>query len=434
MTDQVNNSEFNDPKLLPVIIELEVSSNTSREMVQEKQKGNRYPHIEFGVKEAGIDLEVDRDYEPVLIEEELEASIFAIRGKLPLTQLGSLRELPQVRNVYRDAPIYPFQTDCDSSTAKGTLSDVAIRLGATRLWHWGVRGQGVAVGICDSGVKADKIPVANGWSPSGADPYGSVSLLDEHGNMVATAVNGIAPDAEIYDIGILKSKCVDIACVLSDALAGFSWAISQFKMTGKPQILTNSWGIYDASTAPDYVRNPNHLFTRQVIRAMKAGITVLFAAGNCGSLCPSKDCGKDSIGSGRSIWGANGHSEVITVGAVNIYNQWVGYSSEGPAALSLLKPDLCGITHYQGYSPVDKGTSSATPICAGVAALLKCRFPLMNHWDIKRTLILSAEDLGPRGWDQRYGYGVVRADRAYEYAASNNVEAAILTLLFDTCC
>ena len=97
--------------------------------------------------------------------------------------------------------------------------------------------------------------------------------------------------------------------------------------------------------------NPNHPFTRKVVEAIQEGIFVLFAAGNCGATCPDGRCASDT-GPGRSIWGANGHPDVITVGAVNRNEQFVGYGSQGPAALDANKPNFCSITHFTGISRV----------------------------------------------------------------------------------
>ena len=69
------------------------------------------------------------------------------------------------------------------------------------------------------------------------------------------------------------------------------------------------------------------------------------------------------VGPGRSIWGANGHPLVLTVGAVNSRGQLAGYSSQGPAALTPQKPDICSITHFQGYSISDHGTSRPPDRC-----------------------------------------------------------------------
>ena len=146
----------------------------------------------------------------------------------------------------------------------------------------------------------------------------------------------MAPNAQIYDIRIAAP---DIGATISNAIAGFQWAIDRHKANGTPQILTNSWGIFQDNWDPAYATDPNHPFTRKVVDALNEGIIILFAAGNCGGTCPDGRCGTDN-GPGKSIWGANGHPRVMTVGAVNKNEQFVGYSSQGPAALDPQKPDF----------------------------------------------------------------------------------------------
>jgi hypothetical protein len=170
--------------------------------------------------------------------------------------------------------------------------------------------------------------------------------------------------------------------------------------------------MFQEDWAPDYTTNPNHPFTRKVLEAIDEGIIVLFAAGNCGATCPDGRCGPDN-GPGRSIWGANGHARVITVGAVNRNEQFVGYSSQGPAALSPDKPDFCSITHFTGYFNSDSGTSAATPIAAGVVALLKQKKPALTQEQTQSLLKTTAKDIGPSGFDQHSGAGIIRARQAY---------------------
>lgn len=301
-------------------------------------------------------------------------------------------------------------TDCAPNVAKGTIGDVARYLGCHRLWDTGVRGQGVAIGIVDTGVDKTKVPnVTDGWTPNPAQPWGTDS--GSHGSMCATDAKGMAPDAEIYDIGLLKSQG-GMAAFLSDAIVAFEWAINKYKTTGKPQILSNSWGMYQRAWAPDYVDDPNHPFTRKMVEAVDAGMIVTFAAGNCGQVCPSGRCGSDS-GPGKSIWGANGHPRAITVGAANIREEWIGYSSQGPAALDPRKPDFVAPSHFKGFTASDNGTSAANPVCAGVCALLRGHDDGLRQDAVKKALQETAKDLCGRGWDPHSGHGMIHAERAF---------------------
>ena len=181
--------------------------------------------------------------------------------------------------------------------------------------------------------------------------------------------------------------------------------------------------MYQKAWAFDYATNHEHPFTKKAVEAIDTGIIVTFAAGNCGLKCPSSRCGTD-IGPGNSIWGANGHPKVITVGAANILEEQIGYTSQGPASLDPKKPDFCAPSHFKGYFDCDNGTSAANPICAGVIGLLKSYNTKLTMDDIKDALQKTAKDLGSSGWDPHTGYGMIQAEAAFNKIAGSSVSVA----------
>ena len=348
-----------------------------------------------------------------------------VRATLTAAQLAAARANPDVIEVWSDPVVEPIACpippcDCTSGTPKGTIADVATYLGVPQIWAAGKRGEGIVVGVVDGGITATGRPLAAGEAPAhtignviGGWPTATWGTRGKswgyHANMCSTDVLGMAPNCRIYDLRIADAGTIE--ALLSNALAAFQWAIDQHALNGTPHVLTNSWGIFNAATAGNYPTNPNHVFTRKVVEAIDAGIIVLFAAGNCGDTCPDGRC--TTSGPGQSIWGANGHPRVMTVGAVNKNEEFVGYSSQGPAALDPHKPDFCSITHFTGYFNSDSGTSAATPIAAGVCALLKQAKPTATHNAIKAALIATAKNIGAPGWDQHSGAGIIGGKRAY---------------------
>jgi subtilisin family serine protease/V8-like Glu-specific endopeptidase len=351
--------------------------------------------------------------DPVL--EMAGEQVMLVRGEIEEGQEATLRAQPNVLNVWNDAPIAPFQTpagvDCDTHIAKGALADVAQFLQCPQLWERGMRGQGIVIGICDSGVNQAKVPaLAGGWAPAGSSYTPGSAPADSHGTMCAYDASGICPEARIYDIAILAGG----DGFISNAIAAYSWALQHYQQTGVPHILSNSWGLYQKSWAEDYATDPTHPFTRLVQAVIAAGIIVTFAAGNCGQECPDSRCGADK-GPGRSIWGANGHPAVITVGAVNLNEQRIGYSSQGPASLSPHKPDVCAPSQFQGNTACDNGTSAANPVCAGVIGLLKSHNPAWRQEQIKAALRATARSPWSSGWTADWGYGIIQAFTAYQH-------------------
>ncbi|MCA1564495.1 MAG: S8 family peptidase [Acidobacteria bacterium] len=419
---------------VPVLVEVRVSA---------QQDSRAAVTASPGLSQSSFQL--DDTYPPVPVSPDpsqprnataANENVVVVRGMVDEDKMAELEAQPDVVKVWRDTKIAPFShmlveneefvvqvqpvpgaatcpigtCDCDPNTAKGNINDVANYLGVNQIWAAGRRGEGIVIGIVDGGITAvgrvtgGRIPnVIGGWPVA---DWGTIADWGEHGNMTSTDALGMAPNARIYDIRIAGSY-------ISNAIQGFQWAIEQHRRNGTPQILSNSWGIFQESWDPAYARDPNHPFTRKVIDALNEGIIVLFAAGNCGATCPDGRCGPDN-GPGRSIWGANGHSRVLTVGAVNKNEQFVGYSSQGPAALEANKPDFCSVTHFQGYFSSDSGTSAATPIAAGVVALLKQAKPSLTQEETRDALKRTSRDIGAPGFDQHSGSGIIRAKAAYD--------------------
>lgn len=356
-------------------------------------------------------VSIDIQFAPVPIKrrerkKDLVSDTYVIRGNILEDLITDLEKLPFVHKVWNDTPIDRF-CNCNSS-GKGTLDDVATCIGAKQLWAKGYKGDGIFIGIVDGGVDKNIIPnVVNGSSPD----WGTNIQWEQHGNMTATDAVGVAPNSKIYDLRIAETGS-SIPTLISNAIVAYDWASAQFDIDGTPHILSNSWGIYQKAWDPLYATNPNHPFTLKVEELLDKGIKIIFSAGNCGETCPNLQCEKDTGGS-RDIWGANGHEEVMTVGAVKLNNNRLQYSSQGPAALFDQKPDFCAYSSFKGYSNRDGGTSAACPVVAGCVALLLNYNSNLTQLQIKTVLQNSAKDIESAGFDYNTGYGVVRLDDAY---------------------
>ncbi len=331
----------------------------------------------------------------------------------------------EVLGVFADVPIGLAPSPGDGPPV-GDSGDVARKLGVAALARAGCTGRNTRIAIVDSGVDGTVVPVAGGWSPlspaaAGYLPPGGVRAGEgdwqHHGTMCAYDARIAAPEAAIYDYRLMTGLQDKVPSMLSDAVAAFAELYAFLQAHPGPLIVSNSWCLFDrADDAPvgspeNYCSNLNHPFNRIVSTLVGAGADVLFAAGNCGIECPNWRCGPNDVGCGNSIHGASSHPDVLTVAAVTIHEERLGYSSQGPGGIALMKPDLCGYSHFEGSGlyAADVGTSAACPVVAGVVAALRQRASSseVTPPQLKAALQRTARDLGGVGFDYDYGYGVI---------------------------
>lgn len=103
------------------------------------------------------------------------------------------------------------------------------------------------------------------------------------------------------------------------------------------------------------------------------------------------------------------YEPVIAVGALDRHGQRAYFSNYGDA-LDLVAPGvrIFSTVPDNGYDTFS-GTSMATPHVTGVAGLLLAQSPTLTNHEVRQRLFQSADDLGEKGLDRQYGYGLVDA-------------------------
>lgn len=138
--------------------------------------------------------------------------------------------------------------------------------------------------------------------------------------------------------------------------------------------------------------------------AMSKGSVVVAAMGNDGRETVSYPAGVPGVIAVGSTDKADLRSSFSNMG------KHISISAPGSAILSTL-PMLAnpiGKTEYGVLS----GTSMACPAAAGVAALVRDKYPSLDLAGVRAKLEQSSDDLGAQGFDKSFGYGRINAFKA----------------------
>ncbi len=272
------------------------------------------------------------------------------------------------------------------------------RINAPAAWDRTL-GAGVTIAILDSGVDTTHPDLAAqllaGWNF--VDGNSNVADVTGHGTAVAgaaaassnngTGVASVAGAARILPLRVADSSGYATGSAIAQALShaadrGARVAnISYHGVVGNPTV----------QAAAQYMKG-------------KGGL-VLVAAGNTGS-----DLGLPA------------ETAMIPVSATVSADTLAGFSSFGRFVGVAAPGDGIWTTQRGGAYGAWWGTSVASPVAAGVVALMMSARPDLPAGQIESLLYASAADLGAPGRDAYYGYG--RVDSAAAVAAALAAVAA----------
>jgi hypothetical protein len=262
----------------------------------------------------------------------------------------------------------------------------------------GVTGRGIRVAILDNGIDPratgitgrvvasfDAVNAANGQQEHGTATAGIVAAATN----LEAGIGGIAPDVEILNVKV----CTLGNCRTEAMIPGLKWAIDN----GADII---SMSIGGAS--------PDAAVAALIQDAVDAGIVVVAAAGNtaCFAIWESWDGKKDrnctQTSISRNFPGSYPTDGLITVGAVDRERKRANYSSYN-AQVDVAAPGTGVATTFPWGPNADfGGTSAATPVVAGVAALVMEAAPSLTPAQVQSVIQLSAaaaDNTPPNVWD-----------------------------------
>ena len=296
-----------------------------------------------------------------------------------------------------------------------TCLDVATpAVNAPPVWKNSIQGQGIGIAILDTGIyphpdltaPQNRIIAFKDFIKGRSKPYddnghGTHCAGDAAGNGSKSngRYAGPAPKANLIGIKALDKRGTGRVSTL---MAGIQWCINNKNKYGI-RVLSMSLG------APASQSSQSDPLCQAVRKAWEAGIVVCAAAGNDGP-------------GAKTINSPGIEPKIITVGAIDdkgtikITDDIIApFSSRGPTVDGLTKPDVVTpgtniISLRDPNSYLDKtipgsrvgqwymslsGTSMATPVCAGVAALILNKSPGLTPDQVKALLIKTCRNISP---------------------------------------
>ena len=355
-------------------------------------------------------------------------TIHAFHLVVPTWAVSLISAMPDVAYV---SPVRPVQKSLD-------IVDATVY--ASTAWNLGFTGTGVGVAVIDSGIYQDddltdsshnsrvvySESFVDGTTPTDQFGHGThvagiigSAGVDSIGPGFTRTFKGVAPGVNLINLRVLDANGIGLE---SDVIAAIQRAI-QLKSTYNIRVMNLSLGrpVFES-----YTLDP---LCQAVEAAWNAGIVVVVAAGNSGR--------DNSMGTNgyATIQSPGNDPSVITVGATKTKGtpyRWddtiASYSSKGPTPIDhIVKPDLVApgnnvvsilapnsmlaklypktLISYSYYDPgyygfsrdyyCLSGTSMASPVVAGAAALLIQKTPSLTPDQVKARLMKTAGKLFP---------------------------------------
>jgi subtilisin family serine protease len=270
-------------------------------------------------------------------------------------------------------------------------------------------GKGITIAVIDTGVDGSVsdlagavtggIDYSGAGAANGEKPVGDSSERN-HGTMVASlaagrgtssgaGLIGVAPQANILSISIgFGAAATNSDDQIAEAV---TWAVD------------HGANVINMSLTRNTLAWPES-WDKAFLYAMQHNVVIVAAAGNRGS-------GTDEVGAPATMPG------VLTVAGVDRNEKAsVDASAQGiTIGVSAPSEQLLGAVPGGGFVEWE-GTSGATPIVAGVVALVMAAHPGITGANAINRVVSTATDAGAKGVDPIYGYGLLNAAAAVNNA------------------
>jgi minor extracellular serine protease Vpr len=237
------------------------------------ERGNVFSHL----RRNGIEVSPRHEFEEVFVGFSLT---------IPASQLPLLASVPGVVGIYENVAI-PAPESVDESAVMNVSPELANSvptIDAPAVWNLGYRGEGMLVGILDTGVDYTH-PDLGGCLGPGCKVIGGFDFIDldsdpqeaptsyhgTHVAAIAAGLKGVAPEANILAVRVLGTNTSGNVSNLSNVMAGIEYAVRN-----GVDVINMSIGLTNA-----YGQSTN-LWAEMTGNAVKAGVVWVNSNGNDG--------------------------------------------------------------------------------------------------------------------------------------------------------
>jgi subtilisin family serine protease len=322
---------------------------------------------------------------------------------------------------------------------------------APEAWNAGHTGAGVRVAVLDGGLFAAHPDLSAGVDVAASRSFATGAYNTDlgtfwHGTHVAGIIG--ARDNSIGVIGIAPEATLIGVKVLHGGSGQWSWLLDGIVYAAKPQaqggagaqIINMSLGGYIANAKDPSIKASIRELSKAIDRATRyaneQGTTVIAAAGNNASNLDENKHDVNLPGMSARVIGVASTAPIGWAYGNSQFSRQASYTNFGKAAVTVAAPggdfayagtescafrgfttacwvfDMYLSTSRAGYSWA-AGTSMASPVTAGIAALvIQANGGTLAPAQVRAKLLQGAVDLGKPGFDEVYGHGWVNALRS----------------------
>ena len=394
-------------------------------------------------KDAAVFFAKDAPGEALKVAEALRKEAAVLSAEPLLAREHAKRLIPNDTYFSYNAGNAAYQWYLYNTGQNGAAAGVDINV--RNVWDTR-RGAGIRIGIVDDGMQrthtdlAANVDLVNGydWNEGDADP--SSGNGETHGTNCAalaaarggnsTGISGAAPEATLVPLRLLSAPVTDL-----EEAGALGWKNDIIP------IKSSSWGPVDDGVT---LAGPGALATAAIENGIATGrggrgTIYLWSAGGGGANDNSNfDNYANSVfaigvGAVSDLGGATDYGEPganILVSAPSSSSGRQGIlttDTSGPDGVNngSLSTDIANADYTKNFG----GTSAATPLAAGVVALMLEANPNLGWRDVKEILIRSAVKNSPAdagwanngvGWHfhHKFGAGLIDAQAAVSLATT----------------